>query len=454
MKLFKRDLLTLLISLFILGSCQNPDGIGLEVDPENAIEGKLVDTLSIISSTVKEDSVFTQSLTKYPVGYINDPAFGPSAASSSLSLTLPSENLKFGSNAILDSAVLVLKYADEYAGDINSNLAFQVNQLATTLNSTSSYFNTAQHPASQNVVGSKTAKVNLKDSVTVIDIVKGKPDVSKKNAPQLRIPITEAFISGNFLNGDSLAFKNNTVFNEYIKGLQISVNRTGTSGLGGIALFDVANSDSRLEIYYKNQNTVIDTNVVSFSFNTQFSAATVTHNYSGTSVETQLANPNTRYSVNYIQPLGGVKTRLEFPYVRNLQSLGNIIINKAELIVQVEPGTDIFSPSPRLYLYRTDIAGQRQPIPDVSLGLSDLSLGGFYDSTKKQYKFALTAYLQDILSGRLIQYDTFITAIDPRSSAGASLFPSATTASRVIIGSGSETSTAKMTLNIIYTKVN
>ena len=134
--------------------------------------------------------------------------------------------------------------------------------------------------------------------------------------------------------------------------------------------------------------------------------------------------------------------------------MGNIVINKAELTVQIESGSDIFSPSPKLSIYHTDIADQRQLLPDVLLGLSDNSLGGFYDSTKKQYKFTLTAYMQDLLSGKLVQYNTFITAVDPKGTNNSLLSPSTSTVSRAVIGGGSTSAPIKMKLNLIYTKGN
>jgi hypothetical protein len=457
MKLFKQDLLTLLISLFIFTGCENPDGIGLDVDPESAIEGKLVDTVTVLSSTVKEDSLSTSGLTKHPLGYFKDPIFGATDAQLALSLTLPSNDLKFGTSAILDSAVLVLKYADEYTGDVNSRLMVQVAQLSQRLTINSNYSSNAEHPAdlTWNNIGSKAVKVTLKDSVSIIQPIKGKPDPTVKRAPQARIPISAAFIQQKFLSADSANFKDNSAFNDFIKGLKITVNKDQTTGAGGLVTFDLADTVSRLELYYrKPSGTTVDTILTTFDLNTGPSAATIKHDYTGTPVETQLNAPATTYSVNYIQPLGGVKTRVTFPYVRNLKALGDITINKAELVVEIEAGTEIFSPAPRLYLYRTDIAEQRQLIPDVSLGLSALSLGGFYDTAKKQYRFTLTAYIQNLLNGKLTQYSTYITAVDSKASGTAAMLPSGNTVSRAVVGSGSKIAPGKMKLNIIYTKVN
>ncbi|MBC7743869.1 MAG: DUF4270 domain-containing protein [Flavobacterium sp.] len=455
MRLFNPGLLTLLISLFILTGCQNPDGIGLDVDPDYAIKGNLIDTITVISHTVKEDSVKTNSLAKYPFGYLNDPVFGITDAKVSMSLTLPSNGLTFGTSPVLDSAVLVLKYADEYTGDPSSQLMVEVYQLRDRLTENSNFFSNTEHLIGPELVGSKLVKVNIKDSVLVTELVKGKVDISKKIAPHIRIPINPAFIVENFLKAPATSLVTDISFNEFFKGLQIKTNKLFSTGPGGLTLLDLAATNSRLEIYYKNTvGAVVDTTLTSFNINTGGSAATIIHNYAGTAVETQLANPLLKYDVNFVQPLSGVKTSVQFPYIQNLKALGNIIINKAELIAQIETGSNVFSPSPKLIIYRTDIADQRQPLPDVLLGLADNSLGGFYDSTKKQYRFTLTAYIQDLLSGKLTQYNTFITAVDSKANNASVLPPSASTVSRTILGSGNTTLPIKMKLNIIYTKVN
>jgi hypothetical protein len=369
---------------------------------------------------------------------------------------LPSEALSFGTAPVLDSAVLVLKYAGEYTGSADSRLMIEVAQLNERLTVNSNYSSTAEHAASGGNIGSKLIKVNLKDSVLVTVPVKGKADLNKRLAPQARIPINAAFVQNSFFTADPSNFKDNSAFSDYIKGLQLKVNKDLTTAGGGLANFDLTDTTSRLELYYHRQNgTAIDTILTTFKFNTPATAATIKHNYTGTAVETQLNAPAaTAYNVNFIQPLGGVKAQITFPYIQNLKSLGNITINKAELIVQIDNGSDIFAPAPRLYMYRTDIADQKQLLPDVAIGLSDLSLGGFYDTAKKQYRFTLTSYIQNLLNGKLVQYKTYIAAVDTKATSQSGLFPSGTTVSRAVIGSGSSAASTKMKLNIIYTKAN
>ncbi|WP_081675012.1 DUF4270 domain-containing protein [Daejeonella oryzae] len=461
MKLYKLDLLTLLISLFILSACENPDSIGLDVDPSDAITGNLIDTVSIRSFTVKEDSIITNSMSDFPIGNLDDPIFGPTTSSIAASLNLPTSPLTFGTTPVLDSAVLVLKYSDEYFGDPNALHKFEVYTLTDRLTSSSNFLNTALHTYNPDIIGSKTSKVNIKDSVEITEIVTGKPDIKKKQAPQLRIPISSSYISDNFLNGNPESFKDNTVFNNFVKGLYLTVNKSATAGVGGIAFLDLGTNGSKLELYYKSKNgTATDTTVTSFAIQNSAGpiAGTFVHDYRGTEVQTQLNNPLTSYNYNFIQPMAGVKTKLNFPFITKLKELGNIVVNKAELVVTVEGNFGIFEPAPRLFLYSTDIAEQRVLIPDVSdrdaRALSDTDFGGFYNSSLKRYKFVVTAYVQDLINGKLKQYDTYIAAVDNNSTRLNGIFPAGSTAARVVIGSGQSSTPNKMKLNILYTKVN
>ncbi|MEJ7692564.1 DUF4270 domain-containing protein [Daejeonella sp.] len=461
MKLYKLDLLTLLISLFIFSACQNTDSIGLDVDPSTGISGNFIDTATIRSSTVREDSILTNTLTQYPLGYFNDPLLGKTAANIALSLTLANNNTTFGTAPILDSAVLVLHYGDEFYGDSTSKFQIEVRQLAEQLNKTKSYFNNnTGFNVNSAVIGSKLVTIRRKDSVKVNQIIKGKADVIKTKAPQIRIPISASFINNNFINAAPANFSTQALFIKFIKGLHLKVNEAQSSGPGGIAFLNLRDS-SRLDVYYKNTSgTTIDTTLLSFPIlnGSEPVAAQFTHDYTGTNVQTQLNNPTTQYDFTYVQGLAGLRTKLRFPHLEKLKQLGNITINKAELIVTVVGGTDNYKPAPRLLLYTTDIASQRQFVPDFgpnpAVGLADINFGGFYDDKNKRYKFVVTTFLQDILSGKSKQYDTFLAPVNVSYSQQSGPVASGTTASRAVLGSGKPGMTYKMKLNIFYSKIN
>jgi len=156
MKLYKLDLLTLLISLFILSGCQSTDSIGLDVDPATEVKGSFTDTITVTAATVKEDSVITNTLDKYPLGYLTDPIFGKTTANIALSLTLDPPGLSFGTSPVLDSAVLVLHYAKSFYGDSTTNFQVEVHQLNNVLSATNLYYNNAQPQSySSTIIGSK-----------------------------------------------------------------------------------------------------------------------------------------------------------------------------------------------------------------------------------------------------------------------------------------------------------
>lgn len=460
MRLYKLDLLTLLISLFILGGCQNTDSIGLDVDPATEVIGKYIDTITVNSATVREDSIITNTLGQYPLGNFTDPIFGKTTANIAMSLTLNPVGLSFGTSPVLDSAVLVLHYGKEFYGDSTSMFQVEVHQLSNHLNQTVPYFNTQAQSYNSTVIGSKSVRFNIKDSVKITEIVAGKPDVQKTRSPQLRILINSSFINTNFLNATTSALSSNDLFNKAIKGLYLTINKAQSTGPGGVAFFNLSDS-SRLEVYYKTQTgAVIDTTIHTFPIenNTAPVIADFKHDYTGTNIITQLNNPVSQYNFTYVQGLAGLRTRIRFPYIDKLKSLGNITINKAELVISVEGGTDTYKPAPRLLLYRTDIAEQRQFIPDFStdaaVSMTDADFGGFYDAVNKRYKFVITTYIQDILKGKLKQYDTFVAPVSADYNRSAGPVVSGTTASQSVIGSGKAGVSYKMKLNIVYSQIN
>ena len=183
-------------------------------------------------------------------------------------------------------------------------------------------------------------------------------------------------------------------------------------------------------------------------------ASEVKQDYSASLVKTQLDNPASFTSTVYVQPLGGLRTKLFFPYLKKLkEKLGNIAINRAELIVPVITGTDNpLKPAQRLTLYRFDIAGQKQIIPDLGF-LGEASFGGFYNSTTKTYSFNISTYIQDLINKPLAQYDTYLGTIDLPLTNNINIAPAATTARRSVLG-GKNHPQSPIKLKITYTKPN
>jgi len=480
MKFTKLDLLTLLISLFIFASCNDNNTIGLDVAPDDAIQGALVDTVTINTKTVADEVTVTyygptsetnQNPTRVPFGYLTDPLFGTADAGLALSVNLPTNAYSFGTNAVIDSAVLVLPYATNFYGDTTTSVySVDVQQLTKDLSIEGSFLSNKEYAANSVIAGKFTGKIKPKTTGRISEIVPGKPDTMKVVPPSLRIKLNNDFVVNNVMNAGAAALLNNATFNSSFKGLKLSVNKTTSSGTGGIMFFNfAASAGARLDIYYKKQNattaTAKDTLAVTFpiSQNVNPVAATIKHNYDGTPVAEQLAdNSNKQYEVTYLQGLGGLRNKLSFPYLKELtKNIGaKIVINKAELVVDISSGTDVapLNPAQRLALYQYDIAGKRALIPDqnpndpVWYRGNGGNFGTGYNIGTKNYTFIVTGLIQNLIDGKTVDNGLYLAPAAPLL-AEYGINPSLTTADRSVIGSFIN-SNHKVKLNIYYTKID
>jgi hypothetical protein len=147
--------------------------------------------------------------------------------------------------------------------------------------------------------------------------------------------------------------------------------------------------------------------------------------------------------------MGGVRIRLRFPFIRDLDSIGTFAINQALLIMKNE-GTDTaaYPPPPELSLYRTDSAGRLGYIIDDKEGAAYFD--GAYDEGSNGYLFRLSRHIQQLLiNDTLTNYDLTMYASDPLENTFS--------IRRVVLDGTSPYQSSdyqdKMRLKIIYTKL-
>jgi len=488
MKFLRLDLLTLLIGLFIFASCKNPDSVGLGIGPNKALQANLMDTTTINTVTATEDSVLTSNDTIVPISYFKDPAFGTTETNFAASLSLPGDaafTLPTGT-ASIDSAVLVLNYGNGFYGDLTSTFTMNVYQLTENFNSAQSYYSNKSWAHSPAVIGTKTFVPHPKDTLKITNIVTGGPDTLIKVVPQLRIPISKAFINSILFNNTNTSqLATNRVFENAVMGLYMSVNTSAVNAAhpGGSMFFRIASS-ARIDVYYKvtytsaNPDTLVATMPVG-----NYHAVELRHNYAvNTDITNQLlpANANGSFPNLYIQGLAGLRGKISFPYMTSARLLhdirkSNLVtnpsidtnsivdfgINQAELHITPVTGSTIpYPPLQRLTLYRWDIAHQRSLVPDAYTAdpryLSVGSFGGFFDNYHQSYSFIITGYVDDLLRGKTTNYGTFIAPADTTGAYyGSATINTALSdyfTGRSVLG-GNKTSAYKMKLNILYNKV-
>lgn len=448
MKFFRLDLLTLLISLFILNSCKNPDGVGLDVDEQNQLSGTLTVDSNVVLNTLREDSAIVSGLTRTPLALFNDPELGLTESSIVTDINLPGlAKYEIPDGTItIDSAIMNLKYASGafYGDSVNSTFKVNVHRLNEKPVSGATYYSNKTWDYDDLVVGTKTFKARPHDTLRIKAIVDGKPDTITRVLPQLRVPINTNYIR-SLLFTSELRTESNNAFQSYAKGFYITLDKTGTTGVGGV--LGMGTPDT-LQVYIRVDNAgEIDTTIVPIPITRRI--AEIKHTYS-TAVEAVLADQTTPNTRAYIQGMAGLRVKVNFP---DLSKLKNVIISRAELVI-TPLSTTQFAPLPRLMMYKYDLAKQRTFIEDAvdtRTGYAGL-FGGFLNAPiKNEYRFLVTTYIQNLVTGKTKDYGTYIGAANETVPTSVDYSPLAYPIERTILAG--KNSPFRVKLNIIYTDI-
>lgn len=422
-----------LVALFIVVmatffSCDDPGELGMELLPHtDLIEVKsIVETDHFSSFTFREDSVLTSMTRKSLLGSFHDPVFGKTNIDFAAQFRLQ-RYPDFGTNPVVDSLKLVLYYRLMY-GDTVTPQTFRVYELNAPLQIDDSYFQDVnlKELASDELLGEQiyTPVVEL-DSVNSDTVYQ-------------RIAINlDAQLGEKLLSADSLQMIDNDVFLEFFKGLYIETEEQSAGG--AILTLEAASSGSfpgsALVLYYDNdENRAEDEPDTLFNpyVITQFSARVnaIEHNYSGTAFVDNLNSESGDDTLIYVQPTGGLKSKIYIDGLSSWKDSVNMAINKAELVFQVDTlasEVDKFPPPGRLYFTYIDENGEEQ-LPD-DYWFYPAYYGGYLNKTDYTYRFKLTQHLQNILDGTVENNGFFLTSVNKNSEAN-----------RVVLkGSGSDT---------------
>ena len=137
----KQPILLFWLSAITLFSCTDPQIIGLEIQPEGdkiTISSKSNDS-PFTALTKKVDSVRSSQTVYALLGNYESANLLDAKASFSTHLRLSDNAVDFGTNPVLDSAVMTLAYAGYY-GDTTIEMNIQVEQLSEEIHDTTTYF--------------------------------------------------------------------------------------------------------------------------------------------------------------------------------------------------------------------------------------------------------------------------------------------------------------------------
>lgn len=376
---------TFLIALFLTVSCKKKDSnLGADLlDPNQLLNSAQIDTFSLKTYTVEEDSVITDNPVYAVLGSYNDPKFGTFNANFYTQFRLSGLNPNFGdvTTITIDSTILGLEYASTY-GDMSSQ-KLEVFELTESMYLDSTYysFSTLAHSTKNLVQPGFENFVPKPSAVTVI----GEDTVDTQLRIRLKNILAQKLI--NEATSGGVNFSTNELFLNYFKGLHVRVNNgTQASGEGGVLYFNLNDPLSKMTIYYTQAGVQ-----KKFDFLINSECADFNHvdiNNSGKPIQTVIEDTISGQKEFYAQAF---KNRA----VVRIPGIGSIpvkaIIHKAELIFPVQYQTN------SKYLPSSELSVSVR-IDDV---LSGVGVIGYYDNFKKQYTMDVKNYLQAYVSGQI-----------------------------------------------------
>lgn len=422
----------------LVGSCKKktPENIGLDLLPDgDLINAEFTDTLTLITHTVKDDSLKTDETSPLLLGNINDTIFGITKSSIFTQFSLSQTNPSFGINPVLDSAVLSLVYnSGQYYGTLYPQ-RFDIYELLETMSYSGTYYSDTmlQYQTTQQI-GSATITPNVTSTLII---------GSDTFPAHLRIKLSSGFFQKFLDNSFSSSYSSNSSLQNAFKGIYIKSSSTPPPGQGAILYMNMTDAYSRLTLYYKN-----DTDTLSHFYYFDISKDACArfshfeHDYSSATEITNQLNTadNIQQDKVFVQPMAGLRTKITMPYLNSFFKNGRVAINKAELFLPVEPSSvsSAFSTHSKLVATIADSALGPVVMPDYFEGAT--YFGGDYDATNNVYKFNIARYVQQVLNGTKANQGLYIiTNSRP------------TTANRVQLLGGNQALPNHMRLKITYT---
>ncbi len=393
----KRSLLVIaaLISLFFISCEDELTSLGLNLrDPNDLMGTHFMDSTTIIAQSVWVDSLTTKGLSSNVLGYVNDPTFGTTKADFYAQYLLSGKSVNFGTAPVIDSVVLSIRISG-FFGDTTTALPIRVYALSEPMRSDSAY--TSHSTLNYN---SNNLTYNSNFSVAPRPTTKILVDTTYNDA-HLRIRLSDAF-GTNFLTNQT-QMQDSATFANFFKGLYVTVENP--SGTGSLINVNLTNSVSAITIYYTNSVSKNKYQLVTKSTAIRFNH--FEHNYTKATPHfiSEVIN-GVPFGGNgavgeellYVQPTGGVKTKIQFPTVKTAFKDKKIVINRAELVitnVSTDP-THFFIPA-LLTIQGVAKDGTICYIPDDSYYTSSEYFGATYNTTTKEYRIRITDYIQDLI---------------------------------------------------------
>lgn len=483
----KRNLLLVFSALIVLSACTKIKSTEIGSDLIPSVDGVITkDTvLDVITKNVTDSFIRVNISNDHSLGYVNDQLFGKTTSIINVQLKPESYPFTFpvkSDSMYYDSVVLVLSYRSSW-GDTTQPISLRVYEIDPENNFIhdtaypSFFYPTRGQEITENHI---ERQIDVRTLQNYFHPVLFREDSLTNN--QVRIRLDSNF--GRKLLFDPVfatGYANDTLFTAKLKGFQIVPQATSyTNSLMHINLLD---TNTKLALYYRYRDTAgkIDTSVRYFRTNQTTSATcnTIIRNRAGAQIAQFLPKTSaTNDSLIFLDAGPGTYASIKIP---NVSILPNMLIHRAELIVEQEP--DFSNPveylltPPNLFLaaYNADsmrLFGVPNAISYASGFISNLGTFGSYPISKSvgssrtySYSFDITRYVQGVVTRKDYTYSFILwapyyegvyTSATSVIKAGINSTPLNEPASgRIRVGGGSVIANKpnKMRLHIVYSKI-
>jgi hypothetical protein len=373
--------------------------IGQDILPDgDFVSIKSIDTLSVFSYLMYDDSIRTDNqLTSY-LGQIYNPYFGTTTAGFVTQIRL---NQKWdGLPFTVDSMKLYLHLVTTMGSVAGTSHSISLYEISDQIYNDSAYYSNT--PLNKTDFKVTNIRLPVLRTDTINDVILTMPG----NGIEL----------GNYLIRDTaMLFYSNNVpdFRSYFKGLYFEMDPSPSPLIVSLSLvYNLSTVYNFFVLYGHDANGLSKQygfNLDAISNNAAYNR--YSHDYSTATLGDKMEHRNTTYrdTLSYLQSLNGVYTKLSLPGLEKLKndaSFGNIAVNRARLSVPLKftkTSSNYYKNSVPLSLrlrYKVK-NGTRYDVPDYAMGGSlDPShhfFDGTLDSVANVYNFNIPSFVQSYL---------------------------------------------------------
>lgn len=416
----------IIVSLLFTNCKKGDDSLGKNLIPGSSVvySRDYTESGTIKSFTFTDDKIRVDRPTFDYIGSFNDPLFGRTDGAFAAQYRLTA-NPDFDSTATLDSLILRLTYKRLY-GDTATKQTLKVYELTGDLEYDAKYMSSfnLKSITSSTPIGSASFipkfKTDSAQTDTTIQYVRFQLDPALGN---------------RLLKMDSLQMISNEEFLKYFKGLYIEASSAGRKG----TLIGLTTTGSAMGLYYHTATK----DSLFFAYNVTSNSANIasfTHDYRNSSFFSHLNQEVIQDTLNYLQPTGGTKVKINIPSMAKWKDSTQYVISRASIVVYVDTLTSDsrrYEMPSRLYLKYMD-STDTEVFP-VDSELSATYYGGYYDATTASYTFNITRHFEKIIKKEVTNTSFFLVASDRNGSAN-----------RVVLKGGNSSQPIK--LQVKYTR--